>query len=74
MIAFRLFLGVLLPCCFLVTVKAQTPTITTISSRWQDSFVEWEIFAALKQPDLEEGEELEEETYGELKLRWKSPL
>lgn len=70
MVAFRLFIGVLLPCCFLVNVKAQTPTMTTISSRWQDSFVEWEIFSVLQQPDLEEGEELEETAYGELKLRW----
>lgn len=50
--------------------RCQTPAMTTISSRWEDSFVEWEIFSTLRQADLEEGEEAEEEYYGELKLRW----
>ncbi|MFN0213792.1 MAG: hypothetical protein ACKVT2_06010 [Saprospiraceae bacterium] len=44
--------------------------MTTIGCRWQDSFVEWEIFSSIKQADLEEDEEAEEEYYGELKLRW----
>lgn len=39
-------------------------TISTVSSRWSDSFVEWDIFTAA------ENEEEEETAYGELKLRW----
>ena len=39
-------------------------TISTVSSRWSNSFVEWDIFAA---PEYEGEEEIE---YGELKLRW----
>ncbi len=70
MASFRFWLLAFLPFCFLVNVSAQTPTMTTISSRWQDSFVEWEIFSSIRQADLEEGEEVEEEYYGELKLRW----
>ena len=44
--------------------------MTTVSCRWQDSFVEWEIFSSLKKADLEEGEEADEAFYGDLKLRW----
>lgn len=44
--------------------------MTTIGCRWQDAFVEWEIFATPRAVDLEEGEEPTEELYGELKLRW----
>lgn len=52
--------------------SAQTPRLSTISSRWQDSFVEWDLYAT--QPDQEpaEGESPQEEQYGELKLRWLS--
>lgn len=58
-------------CCGLaLNVLAQRPTMSTISSRWQDSFVEWEVYSSLRQEDLEEGEEAEEELYGEFKLRW----
>lgn len=53
------------------SVLAQAPILTTVSSRWQDSFVEWEIYASMDDPRmLEEGEEMQEERYGELKLRW----
>lgn len=40
-----------------------------VSSRWSDSFVEWEIYI---QPEgaREDEEPPEEEVYGELKLRW----
>ncbi|MCB0526132.1 MAG: hypothetical protein R2778_11770 [Saprospiraceae bacterium] len=38
--------------------------LSTISSRWSDSFVEWDIFSAAEL----EGED--EPYYGELKLRW----
>ena len=52
-------------------ILAQAPLMTTVSTRWQDSFVEWEIYASMDDPrQLEEGEELQEELYGELKLRW----
>ncbi|MDO8367388.1 MAG: hypothetical protein Q7T20_11365 [Saprospiraceae bacterium] len=70
MATIRFWLRAFLPFCFLVNAAAQAPVMTTISSRWQDSFVEWEIFSMVKQPDLEEGEAPDEEYYGELKLRW----
>ena len=44
-----------------------TQTISTVSSRWSDSFVEWDIFSASTVAD---DEEATEEAYGELKLRW----
>ncbi len=50
--------------------------ITTISSKWGDSFVEWEIFtttpdttAVSEDPDIAP-EPPEEELAGEMKLRW----
>lgn len=39
-------------------------TISTVSSRWSDSFVEWDIFSA---PEYEGEDEV---VYGELTLRW----
>lgn len=51
-------------------MAAQIPVMSTISSRWQDSFVEWEIYATAPDQHPEEGEEAQEEQYGELKLRW----
>lgn len=68
--AYRLFICAFLPFCLLVNASAQTPTMTTIGCKWQDSFVEWEIFSSLKKADLGADEEAEEEYYGELKLRW----
>jgi hypothetical protein len=57
----RLFIATLLlgiaPLCF-------AQTISTVSSRWSDSFVEWDIFS----PPEYEGED--EVLIGELKLRW----
>ncbi len=70
MAAFRFLLWAFLSFCLLTIASAQTPTMTTIGCRWQDSFVEWEILSTLRQADLEEGEEAEEELYGNLKLRW----
>jgi hypothetical protein len=58
-VALVLFLGILLAC------PAQT--ISTVSTHWNDSFVEWELYTALDQGDAEE---VEEELFGELKLRW----
>ena len=67
---FRFLLLTILSFCFLVNAAAQAPVMTTIGCRWQNSFVEWEIFSKIRNADLEEGEETEEEYYGELKLRW----
>ena len=51
------FLLGIAPMCF-------AQTISTVSSRWGDSFVEWDIYSAPASED-------EDETlYGELKLRW----
>ena len=70
MAAYRFSLWAFLSFCLLTFASAQTPTMTTIGCRWQDSFVEWELFSTLRQADLEEGEVAEEELYGNLKLRW----
>lgn len=66
------FAAMLAFCLCSPELSAQSLTMTTISSRWQDSFVEWEIFAtpAPTEHDSEEPEEPEEELYGEFKLRW----
>jgi hypothetical protein len=50
-------------------LAAQSHWMSTISSRWQDSFVEWEIYAMDKKA-YRDDEGAEEELYGELKLRW----
>lgn len=57
----------------------RTQTLSSISSRWSDSFVEWDLFAVwpdtLAAPDSlrvadEENDEPEEQLFGDLKLRW----
>lgn len=61
---------------FVADVQAQI--ITSVSTRWSDSFVEWEIYAVMPQDTSDAGTEEgdddseppEEELYGELKLRW----
>lgn len=70
MAAFRILTGAFLSFFFLSQTSAQVPVMTTISCRWQDSFAEWEVYSTTKQADLEEGEEAQEDLYGELKLRW----
>jgi hypothetical protein len=50
-----------------ITSTCYAQTISTVSTRWNDSFVEWEIFSTVKSEDSEESEET---LYGELKLRW----
>ncbi len=73
---------------FLAGFLTKTPaqTLSTISSRWSDSFVEWELYAifpiekdttavqdSLEMAEIEkENEEYEpeEELYGTLQLRW----
>lgn len=59
--------------CWLAAA-AQAQTLSSVSTRWSDSFVEWEIYALATEntesdPD-EDSETPEEELYGELKLRW----
>ena len=63
--------------CWLAAI-VQAQTITSVSTRWSDSFVEWEIYAVMPQDtsetesgdDAEDSESPQEELYGELKLRW----
>ncbi|MCW5924662.1 MAG: hypothetical protein KIS77_20250 [Saprospiraceae bacterium] len=62
---------------FLLACSMQAQTLSSVSTRWSDSFVEWEIYAIMprdttgQQPDDEDDSEPPEETlYGELKLRW----
>ncbi len=58
-------------CLFFVLLSCSLPaqTISGISSRWSDSFVEWEIYM---QPEKarDEEEASQEEVFGEMKLRW----
>jgi hypothetical protein len=60
-----------------LAAAAQAQTLSSVSTRWSDSFVEWEVYAVMPQDtsETEDGEEEdeespEEELYGELKLRW----
>lgn len=69
-------IGFLLIVCSLFVISAQAQTISSVSTRWSDSFVEWEIYATMPpdttitdDPDAD-SETPEEELYGELKLRW----
>mgnify|MGYP000905384457 CR=1 FL=1 len=53
----------------------QGQVLSTVSTRWSDSFVEWEIYATMPQDTIgadpeEDAEAPDEELYGELKLRW----
>lgn len=59
--------------CLTGFAPLRAQTLSGISSRWSDSFVEWELFVAV--PDSvtaeeEDSEGLDEELYGDLKLRW----
>lgn len=53
---------------FLSQLHAQT--ISTVSTRWNDSFVEWDIYASEGLDEPDSAEPPEEVLYGELKLRW----
>lgn len=55
-------------CCCLSQLHAQT--ISTVSTRWNDSFVEWDIYASESPDEPDSAEPPEEMLYGELKLRW----
>lgn len=65
-------------CWILLTGYAATAQVlSSISSRWSDSFVEWELYAQTadtipaEEAEAEEAMEApDEELYGELKLRW----
>ncbi len=70
MAACRFWLWALLLISLIPRASAQAPHMTTISSRWMDSFVEWEIYTTPEKRGLEEGEVAPEEYYGELKLKW----
>ncbi len=57
------------------TAALQAQVLSGISTRWSDSFVEWEIYAAIPRDTTrtepeEDSEEPDESLYGELKLRW----
>ena len=53
---------------FLSQLHAQT--ISTVSTRWNDSFVEWDIYASEGLDEPDSAEPPEEVLYGELRLRW----
>lgn len=64
-----------------LSALASAQEFSSISTRWSDSFVEWEIYAYISEDssktdtiEMAEGEEdfdePQEELYGELKLRW----
>jgi len=64
---------------WLNVLTGQSQTLSSVSTRWSDSFVEWEIYAVMPQDstatdedeDAEEDSETPtEELYGEFKLRW----
>lgn len=60
-------------CLFCWTVSGSTQTLSSISARWSDSFVEWELYVAApsaEPAEEDDGEAPDEELYGELKLRW----
>jgi hypothetical protein len=61
--------------CFCYGVKAAAQTLHSVSTRWSDSFVEWEIYAIMPEDTVEadpeeDSEQPEEQRYGELRLRW----
>lgn len=69
------FLLLLAGCCQVFSLQAQT--LSSVSTRWSDSFVEWEIYAVMPadttqadEGDDDEDTKPEEELYGEFKLRW----
>lgn len=68
--------GLIFLCLWLNVLTGHSQTLSSVSTRWSDSFVEWEIYAVMPQDSTEtdEGEEDSEtpteELYGEFKLRW----
>ena len=73
-IPFALFL------CLAISAKSQS-SLSTLSSRWSDSFVEWDLYCLAPKDSLasdstfiddqkEDKEEFEEEICGKMVLRW----
>lgn len=69
------FLLLLTGCSLTAFLHAQT--LSSVSTRWSDSFVEWEIYAVMpadttqtEAGDDADADKPEEELYGEFKLRW----
>lgn len=59
--------------CSWTLIQLHAQTLSGISTRWSDSFVEWELFAFAQDTTSEEEDDSEapdEESVGELKLRW----
>ncbi len=57
--------------CSVFSLSAQT--LSSISTRWNDSFVEWEVYTQVPQDTTiaaSEETEIEEEFSGEIKQRW----
>lgn len=69
---FRRFLPAIL--LLLPAAALQAQKLSSISTRWNNSFVEWELYTILPRDTLaepeEETEEPQEERSGELKHRW----
>ncbi len=68
----KLLCSVLLFCAW---ASARAQNLSGISTRWSDSFVEWELFVfasdSAETAELGDDEELPDEAlFGELKLRW----
>ena len=55
---------------FVLFYAASAQTISTISSRWDNSFVEWDIYIAGEQTDPDAETAPEEELYGGFQLRF----
>ncbi len=54
-------------------IQLSAQALSGISTRWSDSFVEWELFAFSQdttQPEETDSEAPDEEPVGEIKLRW----
>lgn len=64
----------LLACVLCWSLRPEAQVLSGISTRWSDSFVEWEVYAmasdSTEAADDEDSEAADEELYGELKLRW----
>ena len=67
------FLFSLLAIAISTFLGAQEQHLSGVSSRWSDSFVEWEIYAVSADTSASEEDDSDypdEEMVGELKLRW----
>jgi hypothetical protein len=71
--------GLVFICLWFNVLNGQSQTLSSVSTRWSDSFVEWEVYAVMPQDSTETDEDEDgeedsetptEELYGEFKLRW----